>query len=77
MNMKKLFLLSALVLMNVATFAGSNTITPAQCNAHYYLHVFDGGKEYVIASHYNGSGSCAEAMAEAKEQAWDMYDFYF
>ncbi|GGI29436.1 MULTISPECIES: hypothetical protein [Pedobacter] len=74
--MKKVLLLSALAMMNIATFAGTIAKTNSQCTAHYYLTVFDGGKEYLIATEVTAS-TCANAMAAAKGTAIDIYNQAF
>lgn len=74
--MKKLLLLSALAMMNVATFAGTNAKNNSQCTAHYYLTVMDGDHAIVTLNVNIVGSTCAAAMADAKSIAYQMAALY-
>jgi len=71
--MKEILAVMMMCLMGTVTFAETRASFSRQCTAHYYLTVFDGGKEYLIYTEITAS-TCAGAMSAAKDAAVEVFE---
>ena len=70
--MKKMLLILAVGMLSLQAIA-KNEMNSRACTAHYYLVVVDeNGTNYRTILIHNTASTCALAMKQAKEMAWDQ-----